>query len=80
MSTDKARFKGDTVAMKEIIGNKWDETEKQNLKEAKIINHHNLVNFKNACYQPLAIMFEYMYHLVFPRLEQFVKLVDWMGF
>ena len=25
-------------------------------------------------------MFLSMYHLVFPRLEQFVKLVDWMGF
>ena len=27
-STNKARFKGDTVAIKEIIGNKWDETGK----------------------------------------------------
>ena len=33
------------------------------LKEAKILeclNHPNLVNFKNVCYQPLAIMFEYV--------------------
>ena len=33
------------------------------LKEAKILespNHPNLVNFENVCYQPLAIMFEYV--------------------
>ena len=33
------------------------------LKEAKILkslNHPNVENFKNACYQPLAIMFEYV--------------------
>ena len=33
----------------------------KNLKEAKILerlNQPNLVNFKNVCYQPLAIMFE----------------------
>ena len=49
--TDKALFKGDIVAIKEIIGNKWDETGTNFLKEAKILgslNHHNLVNFKNV--------------------------------
>ena len=33
------------------------------LKEAKILkspNHPNLVNFKNICSQPLAVMFEYV--------------------
>ena len=33
------------------------------LKEAKILeslNPPNLVNFKNVCYQPLAIMFKYV--------------------
>ena len=33
------------------------------LKETKILgslNHLNLVNFENVCYQPLAIMFEYV--------------------
>ena len=33
------------------------------LKEAKILeslSHPNLVNFKNICYQPFAIMFEYV--------------------
>ena len=33
------------------------------LKEVKILeslNHPNLINFKNVCYQPLAIMFEYV--------------------
>ena len=34
--------------------------------------------FVRACnHSPLCLN---MYHLVFPRLEQFVKLVDWMGF
>ena len=33
------------------------------LKEAKILeslSHPNFVSFKNVCYQPLAIMFEYV--------------------
>ena len=33
------------------------------LKEAKILeslNHPNLVNFKSICYQPIAVMFEYV--------------------
>ena len=56
---DKARFKGDTVAIKETIEKKCYETGKTFLKEAKILeslNHHNLVNFKNVCYQPLAYL------------------------
>ena len=60
-STYKARFKGDAVAIKEFIRRKWDETGEKNLKEAKILerlNQPNLVNFKNVCYQPRAIMFE----------------------
>ena len=58
---NKARFKEETVAIKEFNRNKWDETGKTFLKEAKILkslNHPNVVNFKNACYQSLAIMFE----------------------
>ena len=34
-----------------------------NLKEANILeslNHSNVVNFKNVCYQALVIMFEYV--------------------
>ena len=82
MSTDKARFEGDLVAIKEIIGNKRYETGKIFLKRAKILeslNHPNLVNFKSICYRPLAIMFQYVLFsfLLFP---QFVKLLDWMGF
>ena len=34
-STAKARFKGDTVAIKEIIGNKWEETGKTFWKRQK---------------------------------------------
>ena len=46
---NKARFKEETVAIKEFNGNKWDETGKTFLKEAKILkslNHPNVVNFK----------------------------------
>ena len=82
MSTDKARFEGDLVAIKEIIGNKRYETGKIFLKGAKILEslvHPNLVNFKSICYRPLAIMFQYVLFsfLLFP---QFVKLVDEMVF
>ena len=52
------------------------------LKEAKILeylNYPNIVSFKNVGYQPLPLRLK-MYHLVFFRLEQFLKLVDWMGF
>ena len=51
------------------------------LKEAKILesfNHPNLVNFKNVTSRSQLCL--NMYHLVFPRWEQFVKFVDWMGF
>ena len=68
-STYKAR-QGDAVAIKKFIRSKWDETGK-NLKEAKIfetLNQPNLVNFKNVCYQPLAIMFENI-SFKFPRLQ-----------
>ena len=60
-STYKRRFKGETVAIKEFIRSKWDETGKIFLKEAKILerlNQPNVVNFRNVCYQPSAIMFE----------------------
>ena len=60
-STYKARFKGDTVAMKEFIRSKWDETGKKKLKESKRLerlNQPNVLDFRNVCYQPLAIMFE----------------------
>ena len=78
MSTDKARFEGDLVAIKEIIGNKRYETGKIFLKGAKILeslNHPNLVNFKSICYRPLAIMFQYVL-FSFPLFPQFVKLLD----
>ena len=52
------------------------------MKEAKVLeslSHPNLVNFK-----PYIIshsqLFLNMYHLILPCLQQFVKLVDWMGF
>ena len=83
VSTYKVRFKRDTVAKKEFIRNKWDETGKNNFERGKLLkslNQPNVVNFKNVCYQPFYIMFKYMYHLPFPLLEQFLKLVDWMGF
>ena len=68
-STYKARFEGDNVAIKEFNRSKWDETGGGwgggggNLKEAKILerlNQPNSANFKNVCYQLLAIMFENM--------------------
>ena len=79
---EELRFKRDTVAKKEFIRNKWDETGKNNFERGKLLkslNQPNVVNFKNVCYQPFYIMFKYMYHLPFPLLEQFLKLVDWMG-
>ena len=82
VSTYKVRFKRDTVAKKEFTGSKWDETGKNNFERGKLLkslNQPNVVNFKNVCYQPFYIMFKYMYHLPFPLLEQFLKLVDWMA-
>ena len=79
---EELRFKRDTVAKKEFIRNKWDETGKNNFERGKLLkslNQPNVVNFKNVCYQPFYIMFKYMYHLPFPLLEQFLKLVDWMA-
>ena len=52
------------------------------MKEAKILeslSHPSVVNFKNVYYWSLVIMFEYI-SFIFARLEQFVKLVDWMEF
>ena len=49
--------------MKKNIGKRCNETGKFFLNEANILeslNHPNLVNFKNVCYQPFAIMFEYV--------------------
>ena len=60
-STYKARFKGDNVAIKEFNRSKWDGTGGGDLNDAKILerlNQPNLANFKNVCYQLLAIMFE----------------------
>ena len=79
---EELRFKRDTVAKKEFIRNKWDETGKNNFERGKLLkslNQPNVVNFKNVCYQPFYIMFKYMYHLPFPLLERFLKLVDWMA-
>ena len=56
-------------------------------KEAKILeglNHPNLVNFKNVCYQPLVIMFEYLSFSISPfgtireirRLDGFQWFLD----
>ena len=36
-STYKVRFKGDTVAIKEFIRSKWNETRENFLKESKIL-------------------------------------------
>ena len=58
------------------------------LKEAKALeslNHPNLVNFKNICYQALAIMFEYVSFSFFPfgtiyeirRLVAFKRFLDY---
>ena len=46
---------------KKIYSKQMGRNRGKNLKEAKILerlNQPNLVNFKNVCYQPLAIMFE----------------------
>ena len=82
ISTYKARFKRDTVTKKEFIRNIWDETGEKIFETGKLLkslNQPNVLNFKNVCYQLFSIMFKYMYHLPFPLLEQFLKLVDWMG-
>ena len=44
VSTVKARFKGDTVTMKEIIGKKCDETGKSFWKRQKKLESLNLIN------------------------------------
>ena len=60
------------------------------LKEVKILeilNHPNLVNFKNVCYQPLAIMFEYVSFSFSPfgtireirRLVGFKRFLDYFS-
>ena len=84
-STVKARIKGDTFTMKENIGNRCDETGKNFLEEAKILeslNHLNLVNFKNVCYEPLAIMFEYVSFsfLLFGTIREIRRLDGFPGF
>ena len=84
-STVKARVKGDTFTMKENIGNRCDETGKNFLEEAKILeslNHLNLVNFKNVCYEPLAIMFEYVSFsfLLFGTIREILRLDGFPGF
>ena len=76
--------------MKKIIGNRCDETGKFFLEEAKMLeslNHLNLVNFKNVCYQPLAIMFEYVSFSFSPfgttreirRLDGFQRFLDYFS-
>ena len=82
ISTYTARFKRDTVTKKEFIRNIWDETGEKIFETGKLLkslNQPNVLNFKNVCYQLFSIMFKYMYHLPFPLLEQFLKLVDWMA-
>ena len=60
------------------------------LKEVKILeslNHPNLINFKNVCYQPLAIMFEYVSFSFSPfgtirevrRLVGFKRFLDYFS-
>ena len=59
-STYKAHFKGD-CCHKRIYLKQMQWNREKNLKEAKILerlNQSNVVNFKNVCYQLLAIMFE----------------------
>ena len=64
--------------------------EEKFLKEVKILeslNHPNLVNFKNVCYQPLAIMFEYVSFSFSPfgttreirRLDGFQRFLDYFS-
>ena len=75
--------------MKEIIGNIWWNGENF-LKEAKILeslDHPNLVNFKNVCYQPLVIMFEFVSFSFYPfgtigeirRLGGFPRFLDYFS-
>ena len=52
-STDKLRLKRDTVAIKKFIWKQWEETAKNFLKNAKILeglNHLNVASFKNVDY------------------------------
>ena len=78
----KARFKG------EFIRQEWDKTGKTFLKEAKILkslNHPNVVNFKNVCFQPLTIIFEYVSFSFSPfgtvceisGLDEFLRFLDY---
>ena len=74
--------------MKEVIGSRCDKTGKKFFKDAKILeslNHPNLVNFKNICYQLLAVMFEYVSFSFSPlgtipeicRLDGFQRFLDY---
>ena len=61
-STFKATYKLGVVAIKELHINKWDETGKKFLKEAKILQglkNKNIIEFLSVSYYPLAIMMEY---------------------
>ena len=76
----------ETVTMKEIIGSRCDKTGKSFWLES--LNHPNLVNFKNICYQPLAMMFEYVPFSFSPlerireihRLDGFQRFLDYFSF
>ena len=55
------------------------------LKEGKLLeslNHHNLVDFKNVCYWPLTIMFEYISFSfsLFGRIREISRLDGFLRF